>query len=341
MNRHDPEGEDVPRVPSTDEAPFGALTFDVMLDALETLGIEGDGTLVALNSYENRVYQVGIEGKPPVIVKFYRPKRWTDAQILEEHAFTQELAEREIPVVPALEINGATLHHASHFSFAVFERRGGRAPEIEHPDTLAWLGRFLGRIHAVGALERYRYRPALDLASFGEEPRAWLLESAFIPKELRENYAATSALALARVKDQLELEPVKLQRVHGDCHIGNVLWTESGPHFVDFDDSRMAPAVQDLWMLLSGSRDDQALQMRAILSGYREFADFDIGQLRLIEALRTLRLVHYSAWLARRWHDPAFPQAFPWFASVRYWEERISELRDQIDALADEPLSIY
>jgi Ser/Thr protein kinase RdoA (MazF antagonist) len=323
------------------EAPFASLSFDLMLDALLELGLEGDGTLVALNSYENRVYQVGIEGKSPVIVKFYRPNRWSDAQILEEHAFTLELAEREIPVVPALDIGGNTLHHAKQFAFAVFERRGGRAPDIEHPETLAWLGRFLGRIHAVGALKRYAVRPTLDLATFGEEPRAWLLKSDFIPKELRESYAAISALALEGVRNQLSSTPTTTQRVHGDCHIGNVLWTDSGPHFVDFDDSRMAPAVQDLWMLLSGSRDDQAIQMRAILSGYQEFADFDIGQLRIIEALRTLRLVHYSAWLARRWHDPAFPSAFPWFASVRYWEERISELRDQIAALSDEPLSVY
>jgi len=322
------------------EAPFARLSVEVMLNALDDLGLAGDGTLVALNSYENRVYQVGIEDQPPVIVKFYRPNRWSDAAILEEHQFTDELALHEIPVVPALSINGTTLHHAGGFAFSVFERRGGRAPDIERTDTLAWLGRFIGRIHAVGATRAYQVRPTLDLQSFGEEPRRWLLDSDFIAKEIRASYAAVSAAALECVAKELVAVPASVIRVHGDCHIGNVLWTEHGPHFVDFDDSRMAPAVQDLWMLLSGARDEQALQMRAILSGYREFADFDIRQLRIIEALRTLRLLHYSAWLARRWHDPAFPKAFPWFASVNYWQERITELREQIAAMNGEPLSL-
>ena len=315
------------------EAPFGSLSFEVILDALETLGLEPDGSLVALNSYENRVYQVGLDDKPPVIVKIYRPRRWSDAQIDEEHAFSLELAEREIPVVPPAAFDGQTLHHAAGFAFSVFTRRGGRAPDLDRTDTLEWLGRFLGRIHAVGAIAPYRVRPTLDVTTFGIESRTFLLDQHFIPPHLEANYAELSSSALDLVRAAFERIQPEAIRVHGDCHIGNILWTEHGPHFVDFDDSRNAPAMQDLWMLLSGERHEQRAQMRALLSGYREFADLNMRELALIEPLRTLRLIHYSAWLARRWNDPAFPIAFPWFESAQYWQDRIFELRDQIDAM--------
>lgn len=321
----------------TPNALFAALTPDTVLGALESIGLYGDGRLLALNSYENRVYQIGMEQGPPVVAKFYRPQRWSDAAILEEHAFVQELAEREIPVVPALAVADKTLHCFEGFRFAVFPRHGGRAPELEDGETLEWLGRFLGRIHAVGAMQPFQSRPALDIANFGEEPRDYLLAHGFIPDDLAQAYRSVVAQALDGVRYCYERAgAVSTLRLHGDCHAGNVLWTDDGPHFVDFDDSRMGPAVQDLWMLLSGERADMVRQLSDVLAGYEDFFDFDPRQLHLIEALRTLRLIHYSAWLAQRWDDPAFPAAFPWFNTQRYWQERILELREQI-ALMDEP----
>jgi len=318
--------------------PYASLTPDVVLDALEGTGLPCDGALLALNSYENRVYQVGLIDEKPVVAKFYRPARWSDAAILEEHAFTQELLEREIPVVAPLAIAGAsTLHHAQDFRFAVFPRRGGRAPELDRPEVLQWMGRFLGRIHAVGAVRPFRDRPALDIASFGESSRDYLLEHRFLPDDLRSAWQSVVEQALDGVRRCYDRAgPVASIRLHGDCHAGNVLWTDAGPHFVDFDDCRMGPAVQDLWMLLSGERAEMTRQLGDVLAGYEDFCVLDTRELHLVEALRTLRLLHYSAWLARRWNDPAFPAAFPWFNTQRYWQDRILELREQI-ALMDEP----
>ena len=317
--------------------PFSALTPDSVLDALGSIGLRGDGRLLALNSYENRVYQAGMEDGPPLVAKFYRPARWSDAAILEEHAFVATLVEREIPVVPALEINGHTLHAFNGFRFSVFTKHGGRAPELDNRETLEWMGRFIGRIHAVGALEPYLERPTLDIQSFGVEPSAYLLEHDFIPAELIEVYRGVVAQALDGVRRCFDRAgTVRTLRLHGDCHVGNVLWTDAGPHFVDFDDSRMGPAIQDLWMLLSGERADMTRQFSDLMAGYEDFYDFDPRELHLVEALRTLRLIHYAAWIARRWDDPAFTAAFPWFNTQRYWQDRILELREQI-ALMDEP----
>ncbi len=317
--------------------PFARLTPDRVLDALASQGLHGDGRLLGLNSYENRVYQVGMEEGPALVVKFYRPVRWTDAQILEEHEFVETLAAAEIPVVPALRLGGHSLHHFEGYRFAVFARRGGRAPELDRGDTLEWLGRFLGRIHAFGAVEAYSHRPTLDIASFGEEPRAWLLAHDFVAADLRATWQGVVDQALEGVRRGFSRAgAIASIRLHGDCHVGNVLWTDAGPHFVDFDDSRMGPPIQDLWMLLSGDRAAMVAQLGALLSGYEDFIEFDPRSVHLIEPLRTLRLIHYSAWLARRWDDPAFPAAFPWFNTERYWQDRILELREQI-ALMDEP----
>ncbi|QJQ00029.1 serine/threonine protein kinase [Herbaspirillum rubrisubalbicans] len=325
--------------PSDDATSFATLSPDTVLDALDALGLYGDGRLLALNSYENRVYQVGMEDGPPLVAKFYRPLRWTDEQILEEHAFSQELADEEVPVVPAMRLdNGATLHRHAGFRFAVFRRHGGRAPELDDADTLERLGRFIGRIHAVGMRRPFVARPALDIATFGEEPRDWLLAHDFIPAELLNAYRSTVDQALDGVRQCYQRAGTSRQlRLHGDCHVGNVLWTDAGPHFVDFDDSRSGPAVQDLWMLLSGERAEMARQLGDLLTGYESFCEFDPRELNLLEALRTLRLIHYSAWLARRWNDPAFPVAFPWFGSVRYWQDRILELREQVALMQEAP----
>ena len=319
--------------------PYSALTPDCALDALDSTGLKADGRLLALNSYENRVYQMGVEDALPVVVKFYRPERWSDAAILEEHAFTAELAGREIPVVAPLVLNGATLHVHAGFRFAVYPKQGGRMPEFDRADALQWMGRFLGRIHAVGATAPFTHRPTLDIETFGYASRDFLRQGRWLPADLIAAWDSVVEHALASVAHCYERAgAVRAIRLHGDCHAGNVLWTESGPHFVDFDDSRMGPAVQDLWMLLGAERAEQTERLSDVLAGYEDFADFDRRELHLIEALRTLRLMHYSAWIARRWDDPAFPAAFPWFNTQRYWEERILELREQVAAMQEPPL---
>ena len=321
---------------------FTGLSPELVLDAVDGCGMHCDGRLLALNSYENRVYQVALDDQPPVIAKFYRPQRWSDAAILEEHQFVQELVAQEIPVVPAMPgANGETLRQFLGYRFALFARQSGRAPEIGDAATLEWLGRFIGRIHAVGAIKPYQHRPVIDINTFGVGPRNWLLQHDFIPTDLLQAYQSVSQQALdgvARCYDRAG--EVALIRLHGDCHMGNVLWLDAGdqagPHFVDFDDSRMGPGIQDLWMLLSGSRQEMQSQLTDILVGYEDFFEFEPRQLYLVEALRTLRLLHYSAWLAQRWTDPAFTTAFPWFNTQRYWQDRILELREQV-ALMDEP----
>lgn len=321
----------------TTGAPFGTLGPDQVLDAVEAAGFRCDGRFLALNSYENRVYQVGIEDAAPVVVKFYRPGRWSDDAILEEHTFSRQLADAEIPVVAPLAIEGQTLLHGGGFRFAVFPRRGGRWPELGDPDTREWLGRFLGRIHAVAAISRFRHRPALDRETYGVEPSRYLLEAGLIPAHLVEAYRTLIEDLLTRIDACYARAGAFTQiRLHGDCHPGNILWTDTGPHFVDLDDCRTGPAVQDLWMLLSGDRQEQSLQLSDIVAGYEEFHDFDRRELHLIEALRTLRMINYAAWLARRWSDPAFPLAFPWFGTERYWDEHVLALREQA-ALMDEP----
>jgi Ser/Thr protein kinase RdoA (MazF antagonist) len=238
-------------------------------------------------------------------------------------------------------VNGRTLHEFRGFRFAVFPKRGGRAPEFEDRKTLEWMGRFIGRIHAVGALQPFRERPTLALASFGEEPRDYLLAHKFLPPELGDIWAGVVNLALGGVRRCYERAgDVRHLRLHGDCHAGNVLWTDDGPHFVDFDDSRMGPAVQDLWMLLSGDRQAMNVQLGDVLRGYEDFSEFSPRELNLVEALRTLRMIHYQAWIARRWSDPAFPAAFPWFGTQRYWQDQILHLREQVALMSEPPLSV-
>lgn len=320
--------------------PYEQLTPDCILDALEDVGFKPTGSLLALNSYENRVYQVSLEDGSFVIAKFYRPDRWSDAAILEEHAFSQELVQQEIPIVAPLAINDKTLFEFNHFRFAVFPRQGGRTPELEQPETLKLLGRFLGRLHSVGATRPFSDRPKITVQNFGYDSLNFLLENNFVSFEVRTNYQSAAEEALQLVEQRYEAILPRNIRLHGDCHPGNLLWRDDAPHFVDLDDCRMGPAVQDLWMLLSGSSDEMSIQFRHILEGYEMFFEFDPAELALIEALRTLRILHYSAWLARRWDDPAFPQHFPWFDSPRYWEEQMITLREQIERLQQPPIQL-
>jgi Ser/Thr protein kinase RdoA (MazF antagonist) len=332
--------------------PYDALTPDLILDAVEQAGVRCDGRLLALNSFENRVYQVGIEGASPLVAKFYRPGRWTREAILEEHAFALELAGAELPVVAPLrddqipgapvrsEASGMTLREYGGFLFALYARQRGRAPELEDRDTLMWMGRFIGRIHAIGALHAFQHRPFLDVYTFGEEPAEFVLEHGFIPLDLRPAYETLVRQLLEQARACFRRAgEVSSIRLHGDCHAGNVLWADDGPHFVDLDDARSGPAVQDLWMLLSGERAVMEQQLGAVLRGYREFHRFALRELELIEALRTLRQIHYAGWLARRWEDPAFPVAFPWFNTQRYWQDHILSLREQAALMQEPPLA--
>jgi Ser/Thr protein kinase RdoA (MazF antagonist) len=321
--------------------PFAELTPDVVIDAVESAGIECDARILALNSYENRVYQVGVEGGEPLIAKFYRPGRWTSEQILEEHVFTQELADLDIPVVPPMELATSTLEDYEGFRFALFPRRGGRSPDL-NLDNLLIMGRFLGRLHAAGSIKPFQLRRELSIGYFAEDSASFLLESDFLPADLKEAYQSLAEHLINRIHGIFASTSSPAQiRIHGDCHMGNVLWRDDTPHFVDFDDTMQGPAIQDLWMLFSGDRQTQLAQLSELVDGYNEFHDFNPAELLLVEALRTMRLMHYSAWLARRWDDPAFPQSFPWFNTEIYWAGHILELREQLAALDEPPLVLY
>jgi len=329
---------------ATARHPYAELTPDKVMDALSGLGLWPDGRLLALSSYENRVYRVHLDepeqGLGAVVVKFYRPGRWSREQIQEEHDFAAELLAGEVPVVAPLQIQGHTLHHAEGFDFSVSPLRGGRAPELDDFEVLEWIGRFLARIHTVGAAQAFMHRPALDVQTFAKEPAEWLQTHQMIPLEVEREWRTVFQQALGLIEQAFaeHASPSKCLRLHGDCHPGNILWTPAelpggGPHFVDLDDARMGPAVQDLWMLLSGDRRQRTLQLSALLDGYEQVRDFDRAELHLIEPLRTLRLIHYSAWLARRWEDPIFPINFPWFGTPDYWRGQVLMLQDQVDAM--------
>jgi Ser/Thr protein kinase RdoA (MazF antagonist) len=324
--------------------PYDDLRPERVLDAVDGTGLISDGRLLALNSYENRVYQVGIEGGTPVVAKFYRPGRWSREQLEEEHAFLFELAEAELGVVAPMGEPGSSLHWSEPFWFALFPRRGGRSPELDF-NALELLGHSLGKLHAIGARQAFTAREALTLENFGEASAEFLLRESFIPADLRVAYESLVRDLLQRMRARWqEAGDLKLDmslRLHGDCHVGNILMRDDQVLLVDFDDCRSGPAVQDLWMLLSGERDQCQAQLSALIEGYELFHEFDARELILVETLRTLRLMHYSAWLARRWNDPAFPRSFPWFNTPRYWAQHVLELREQLAALDEAPLRLY
>lgn len=317
------------------QTPYATLDPNVILDAVESLGFACNGNLFALNSYENRVYQVGIQDANPLIAKFYRPNRWTNETILEEHQFELELVEHEIPVVaPWANKAGETLHLYKDFRFALFPRWAGRALELDQLDQLTWMGRFIGRMHAIAAVRPFQHRMTLNVESYGHASYRYLIENNFVPEHVKANYCVIAETALRKIEQAFrQVDDIQHIRLHGDIHAGNVLWSESGPHIVDLDDCLMGPAIQDIWMLTSGNAEDVTMQLEHILHGYRQFHDFNSQELSLIEALRTLRMLHYSAWLARRWNDPAFPLSFPWFNTRDYWQKQCEQLAEQNDAL--------
>jgi Ser/Thr protein kinase RdoA (MazF antagonist) len=340
------------RPTSPDETPFAALTPEFVLDSLDSVGLRGDGRMLQLNSYENRVFQVFLEDARVVVPKFYRPGRWSDEQILEEHAFAAELAAQEIPVVPPLVLGAAdatalvpqlcgeppTLARIADASgsqrFAVALRRAGRAPQLDDLAEFAWIGRFIGRIHQVGARTPFVHRKTLSVGELGHASRQWLVDHGTVPDSWAPAWQDATDRALDAIDAAFERTGALTHlRLHGDCHLGNVLWTDAGPHFVDLDDAVNGPAIQDLWMLLSGDPQDAAAQRRALLGGYEDFMPFDDRELALVEPLRTLRMIHHSAWIARRWHDPAFPLAFPWFTGAAYWGQQTQQLQEQLRAM--------
>lgn len=319
---------------------FQNLTPEQMLDAVEQHGIQCDGRFLALNSYENRVYQIGVEDGSPIVAKFYRPARWSDAAILEEHAFSLELAAEEIPVIaPLVDAHGQSLHSVGPFRFSLYPCRGGRAPELDNPEHLEILGRFIGRIHMVGATNHYQHRPEINIQTYLTESADYLAGCGMLPPYQQGNWSTVIASVTENAEDCFQRAgPVAQLRLHGDLHHGNVMWTDNGPHIVDFDDARTGPAIQDLWMFLSGDRSYMSARLGDLLDGYSQFYDFNPAELHLIEALRSLRLVHHAAWLASRWDDPAFAIAFPWFNSEKYWEQLIADLLEQVQLMQQSPL---
>lgn len=326
--------------------PFDGLGPEVVLDAVESAGLVCDGRLFALNSFENRVYQVGLSEGEAVVAKFYRANRWSDEAILEEHSFSAELAEHEIPVVAPLSFKSrGTLLGFGGFRFALFPKMPGRTPELEDLETLERIGRFLGRLHAVGRVRPFRHRPALNPVTFGDEPLAFLAEGGFVPDYLRQSYFSVAGEVLKRVGEAyarggFDYEARPGIRLHGDCHPGNILMSREGPSFVDLDDCRTGPAIQDLWMLLTGDRAERHVQLQSVMDGYADFADFDRRELALVEPLRALRMIHHAAWLARRYDDPAFKAGFPWFNTPHYWEGQVLALREQASNLDEPPLEL-
>ncbi len=333
---------DIPEPDKLSPSDYSALSPDIILDAVESCGYQTKGFFLALNSYENRVLRIEMDSAPPLVVKFYRPLRWSSDAIIEEHQFALELYKNEIPVVaPLINEEGKTLHEYQGYRFALFPMQGGRWPDLENLDDYERIGRLMGRIHAMGATRRFQFRHQLNIETYGYQSVNYLLSHQFIPSHIETAYQTLTDDLLGMIKNLYVLAgESKIIRLHGDCHRGNILWTDNGPHFVDLDDACNGPAIQDLWMLMDGERVERSAQLSTLLDAYNDFADFDLRQLHLIEALRTLRMMRYAAWLAKRWDDPAFPIAFPWFNSINYWEQHIQELREQLFAMQEPVLQI-
>ncbi|AWB66557.1 serine/threonine protein kinase [Saccharobesus litoralis] len=327
------------------EFAFGSLSPDLILDAIESIDLRVESGLLALNSYENRVYQFrGLTfdalREQKYVVKFYRPLRWTDQQIQEEHDFAFALQDAEVPIIAPLQFNNQSLHHYQGHRFAIYPCRGGRAFENDNLDHLEWMGRFIGRIHMVGQAFDFKYRPEINSQVYLHTAKQHIVDSQMIPPQLETSFFTILDMVIEKAQGLYQPQTNRALSLHGDCHAGNILWTDDGPHFVDLDDARTGPAVQDLWMMLSGDRQQQELQLDTMIGGYEEFCDFDVSELKLIEPLRALRMVHYMGWIANRWQDPAFPRNFAWFQEAKYWEQQILALKEQYAELNEKPIRL-
>ena len=309
---------------------FYNLTPDTVLRCIEQSGLSPSGQYMVLNSYENRVYDLTLEDDSHIITKFYRPGRWSLEQIIEEHSFLAELAENDIPVCSPLSFaDGRSVHETDGIYYGIWPRTGGRSSDELSDTELEILGRLLARIHNTGAARQNSGRLVLNTENYARLPLAFLASKGFLPDQYIKRYS-DAVNEIAGIYDSLS-SGVPVHRIHGDCHLGNLLHGPDGWFFLDFDDFLTGPAVQDIWMLVP-ARDVAGLAQRQVfLEAYRQFREFDESWLRLIEPLRALRYIHYSAWIARRWDDPAFPAAFPHFGTDNYWEEETRNLEDQID----------
>lgn len=317
---------------------FQTLHPDTIMDALFEQGIRVDSGLTPLNSYENRVYQFQDEDRRRYVVKFYRPQRWSAEQISEEHQFAHELMNDEVPVAAPLEFNGQTLLTHQGYYYAVFPSLGGRQFEADNLDQMEWVARYLGRLHQTGRKKTFISRPAIDVNEYLIEPRHVFEHSTLIPAGLKAAFLNATDSLIEAVMAQWHTR-FDLLRLHGDCHAGNILWRD-GPLFVDLDDARNGPAVQDLWMLLNGDKAERRMQLETIIEAYEEFSEFKTDEIALIEPLRAMRMVYYLAWLIRRWDDPAFPKNFPWLTGEDYWHRQTLTFIEQVKVLQEPPLQL-
>ncbi len=321
---------------------FQLLDPNQILDAIDAAGWQTDGRVSALNSYENRVYTIGLADGSNIIAKFYRPERWTDAAILEEHTFCKVLKDHDLPVIaPLTDASGDTLLYSGPFRFCLFPRAGGRPPELDNSEQLKVIGRTIGRLHLLGALHPFQSRPVISVERLGDDSANFLLDAKLMSDELKQTYESIVDDLIPLLYEAFDaVGGANYLSIHGDFHPGNILWgSDETPHLLDFDDTATGPAVQDLWMFISGDRKYAQARLGDLLDGYHEFREFDERELALIEPLRTLRIIHYAAWIGKRWEDPAFKQAFPFFAGERFWDEHLLSLREQRAALDEPPLA--
>ncbi len=325
---------------------FSNLTPALILDAIESLGVQVTSGLLALNSYENRVYQFSTENNTRMVAKFYRPSRWTNEQIQEEHDFAFELNDLELPIISPLKFSVAdrpyaSLHQFEGYRFALFPSVGGREFEVDNLEQLELMGRLIGRIHASSAKKPFKHRLNINTEEYLDDSALILKESSLLPKHLHLAFFAilTPVIECTKRLFNQHIKNVRHIRLHGDCHPGNILWRD-GPSVVDLDDCRSGPAIQDLWMMLSGDVMQQQIQLETLIEAYEEFNAFDMTEFNLIEPLRAMRMVHYMAWLCRRFEDPAFPRAFPWFTEDKYWENQILSLKEQLADLQQPAIKI-
>ena len=318
---------------------YSLLSPDFMLDAIESIGIHVDSGLLELNSYENRVFQFLDENRQRFVVKFYRPARWSDEQIQEEHDFSLQLKSADIDVVAPLQFDGCSLFIYQGYRFAIFPSAGGRPIEVDNLDALESVGRNLGRVHQLASQQSFLHRPTVSVVEFVQTPKQILQQNNFVPVHLETSFFDVYDLLSKEIALQYKPDDKQLIRLHGDLHAGNILWRDKVT-LLDFDDCRQGPAVQDVWMMLHGERHEQLLQLEVMLEGYEEFCSFDTKQLTLIEPLRAMRMMHYMGWIAKRWQDPAFSRHFAWFTDEQYWQQQVTVLQEQIDNMQKSPLSL-